>query len=133
MPDLFLSALVQCGIIALIAGTVFVHNRVRTRTPEDGQFTLLALFFSLIVLMFNAFPELALTLVRLPIFFKQRDILLYPAWAYALPSIILKVPVSLLESFVFVLITYFLVGFTPDAGRYPNLFYCFEHPNDVLV
>ncbi|GAB2248933.1 hypothetical protein Droror1_Dr00012292 [Drosera rotundifolia] len=56
------------------------------------------LFFSLIQLLFNGYVELALTIIKLPIFYKQRDLWFYPAWVYALPSWLLKIPISLVES-----------------------------------
>ncbi|KAM7274494.1 hypothetical protein ACFE04_016360 [Oxalis oulophora] len=58
-----------------------------------------------------------MTAARLPIFYKQRDFYLYPAWTYAIPMIILKVPVSLLDSFLWTLLTYYVIGFSPEIQR----------------
>ncbi|RZR88507.1 hypothetical protein BHM03_00016103 [Ensete ventricosum] len=67
--------------------------------------------------MVNGFPELAMTVSRLPVFYKQRDYYFYPAWAYAIPSAILKIPISLVESLVWTSITYYVIGYSPEAVR----------------
>ncbi|MGV7767488.1 ABC transporter permease, partial [Mycobacterium kansasii] len=69
-----------------------------------------ALFFALVTLMFNGFAELSMTIAKLPVFYKQRDLLFYPPWAYALPSWILKIPVTLAECAVWVGMTYYVIG-----------------------
>ncbi|TVU02121.1 hypothetical protein EJB05_52388, partial [Eragrostis curvula] len=76
-----------------------------------------SLFYALLLLMVNGFPELAMAISRLPVFYKQRDYYFYPAWAYAIPAFILKVPVSLVESIAWTSISYFLIGYTPEASR----------------
>jgi len=82
---------------------------------------------------------------RLPVFYKQRDNLFYPVrhqrggctalashpcvavravhchavqvWAFVLPVTLLRLPYSLLEAVIWTVITYFAIGFAPDAGR----------------
>jgi hypothetical protein len=51
------------------------------------------------------------------VFFKQRDLLFYPAWAYAIPSWILKIPITFVEVGGYVFITYYVMGFDPNVGR----------------
>ena len=46
---------------------------------ESGGIYMGAMFFGFLMIMFNGFSELALTVMRLPIFFKHRDLLFYPA------------------------------------------------------
>ena len=58
------------------------------------------------------------TIERMPTFFKQRDNLWFPAWAFVLPSTIVRVPLSVVESLLWVIFTYFEVGLTLDAGRW---------------
>ncbi|KAL0401567.1 UNVERIFIED_CONTAM: Pleiotropic drug resistance protein 2 [Sesamum latifolium] len=77
-----------------------------------------ALFFSLINVMFNGTAELALTVLRLPVFFKQRDALFYPAWAFSLPIWLLRIPLSLMESLIWIVLTYYTIGFAPEASRF---------------
>ena len=86
-------------------------------TVADGQIYTGALFFAVIVTMFNGMAELSMTIAKLPVFYKQRDLLFYPSWAYALPSWILKIPITFLEVAVWVFITYYVIGFDPNVGR----------------
>lgn len=97
--------------------TVFLRTDMHKGSTTDGGIYLGALFFGVITLMFNGFAELSLTLAKLPVFFKQRDFLFYPAWVYALPQWILKVPISFLEVGVWVFLNYYVIGFDPNVGR----------------
>ena len=54
----------------------------------------------------------------LPIFYTQRDNLFYSAWAFALPTTLLRIPYSLLESFLWSIIVYWSVGLAPSAARF---------------
>lgn len=82
-----------------------------------------ALFFAVVMIMFNGFSELAMTIVKLPVFFKQRDLLFFPAWSYSLPSWILKIPISFFEVAVWVFMTYYVIGFDPNVGRLETQLY----------
>uniref|UniRef100_A0A165ZT11 ABC transporter domain-containing protein n=1 Tax=Daucus carota subsp. sativus TaxID=79200 RepID=A0A165ZT11_DAUCS len=101
----------------------------RTEMPSgtlaDGGKFFGALFFSLINVMFNGMAELAMTVLRLPVFFKQRDFLFYPSWAFALPISILTIPVSLMESAIWIILTYYTIGFAPGASRFFMQFLAF--------
>ncbi|KAJ0034155.1 hypothetical protein Pint_25906 [Pistacia integerrima] len=57
-----------------------------------------ALFFGLIILLVDCILELSLTTARLPVFFKQKDSCSYPAWAYAIPASLFKIPLLVTES-----------------------------------
>eukprot|EP01018_Ginkgo_biloba_P025406 Gb_34606 [translate_table: standard] len=109
---------VQMILVGLITVTVFLRTQMHQRNEEDGNMYFGAIFFSLIVNMFNGFIELPMTIARLPVFFKQRDLLLYPAWAYALPTCLLGIPISLLEGAVWTIVTYYGIGFAPEAHRF---------------
>ena len=76
-----------------------------------------SIFYALLLLMVNGFPELAMAIGRLRVFYKQRDYYFYPAWAYAIPSFILKIPISLIESVAWTSISYYLNGYSPEASR----------------
>jgi hypothetical protein len=58
-----------------------------------------------------------MTVVRLPVFYKHRDMLFYPSWAYGIPSWILKIPITIVEAVVWTVLTYFTVGYDPEVGR----------------
>ncbi|WJX84454.1 hypothetical protein P8452_67030 [Trifolium repens] len=55
--------------------------------------------------------------VRLPVFYKQRDLLFFPSWAYAVPSWILKIPISFAEVGIWLLFTYSFIGDPNAVGR----------------
>ncbi|KAJ9190251.1 hypothetical protein P3X46_001475 [Hevea brasiliensis] len=90
---------VQIFVIAVIAATVFLRTTLHV-TYDDGSLYVGATIFVMIVNMFNGFAELSTATMRLPVFYKQRDLLFYPAWAFTLPNFLLRVPISVVESFV---------------------------------
>lgn len=108
----------QITIMALFTFTVFFRTQMKHGHIDDGGKFYGALFFSLINVMFNGMAELAMTIFRLPVFFKQRDALFYPAWAFALPIWLLRLPISVLESGIWIILTYYTVGYAPAASRY---------------
>lgn len=103
--------------MAFIAMTLFFRTEMSRDSLDNGQVYMGALFFSVVMIMFNGMSELSMTIAKLPVFYKQRDLLFYPAWAYALPSWILKIPITFLEVGVWVFITYYVIGFDPNVGR----------------
>ncbi|KAL3676898.1 hypothetical protein R1sor_026846 [Riccia sorocarpa] len=108
----------QISIMASIAFTVYFRTELSRDTIDDAQTYAAALFYGVLNILFNGFSELALTIIRLPVFYKQRDLLFYPPWTYALSKSILSIPTSLLESGVWVVLTYYTIGFAPEAGRF---------------
>jgi energy-coupling factor transporter ATP-binding protein EcfA2 len=108
----------QITIMSIIAFTVFLRTQMPAGSLQDGGKFFGALFFSLINVMFNGMAELAMTVFRLPVFFKQRDFLFYPPWAFALPIWVLRIPISLMESAIWIILTYYTIGFAPAASRY---------------
>ncbi|CAL5410562.1 unnamed protein product [Camellia sinensis] len=60
--------------------------------------------------------EVALTVLRLPVFYKQRDFLFYPPWAFGLPIWVLSIPLSLVESAIWISLAYYTIGFAPDTS-----------------
>ncbi|CAA0829240.1 ABC transporter G family member 34 [Striga hermonthica] len=108
----------QITIMSIITFTVFFRTEMRSGQLVDGGKFYGALFFSLINVMFNGTAELALTVLRLPVFFKQRDALFYPAWAFSLPIWLVRIPLSLMESLIWIVLTYYTIGFAPGADRF---------------
>ncbi|CAL5017868.1 unnamed protein product [Urochloa decumbens] len=114
---IYKSKSLQVGLIAVLTGTVFLRTHFSNdRTHANSYMS--SLFFALIFLIVNGLPEMAMTVNRLPVFYKQRDCCFYPAWAYAIPAFFTKIPVSLVESFIWTCITYYLIGYTPQASRF---------------
>ncbi|KAH9666887.1 ABC transporter G family member 40 [Citrus sinensis] len=102
---------VLAGAYLLTKDVTHTRNELRiTRdNPEDSSWQ-------------NSYTEIPLTfhdeITKLPVFYKQRDLRFYPSWAYALPAWILKIPISYVEVSVWVFLTYYVVGFDPNAGRF---------------
>ncbi|KAI7987857.1 Pleiotropic drug resistance protein 1 [Camellia lanceoleosa] len=107
----------QLIIMAFIAMTIFLRTEMPKKTTADGTIFMGALFYSIMMVMFNGFAELAMTILKLPTFYKQRDLLFFPAWAYSLPTWILKIPITFLEVGIWVFTTYYVIGFDPNVGR----------------
>ncbi|OMO66547.1 ABC-2 type transporter [Corchorus olitorius] len=108
----------QIIIVAFFASTVFLRTRMHHRNEEDGMVYNGALLFSLITNMFNGYPEISLMIMRLPVFFKQRDLFLYPAWAFTIPLLLTKIPIAIFESVAWMVVTYYSIGFAPEADRF---------------
>ncbi|WRX26097.1 ABC transporter-like [Theobroma cacao] len=108
----------QIVIVAFIASTVFLRTELHTRTEQDGAIYVGALLFAMITNMFNGIPELSLMINRLPVFYKQRDLLFHPVWTFTLPTFLLRIPISILETTVWMVITYYSIGFAPEASRF---------------
>ncbi|KAG5540819.1 hypothetical protein RHGRI_020899 [Rhododendron griersonianum] len=115
----------QITLMSIIAFTVFLRTEMKSGQLMDGSKFYGALFFSLINVMFNGMAELHLPCMRLPVFFKQRDFLFFPAWAFALPIWLLRIPLSLMESGIWIILTYYTIGFAPAASRFFRQFLAF--------
>lgn len=103
--------------MALITSTLFLRTKMHRDSINDGGVYAGALYFSVIMIMFNGMADLPMTIAWLPVYYKQRDSLFFPPWAYALPTWILKIPVSCVEAAVWACITYYVIGFDPYVGR----------------
>ncbi|CAI5476815.1 unnamed protein product [Closterium sp. Yama58-4] len=114
---LYMALIMQVIFTSLMSSTVFLYTQ-RAITAKDGNVYLGVLFLGITMMLFNAFFELLLFTLRLPIFFKQRNTRLYPAWAWVLPMAVLSLPLSAVVAALWTAGTYFLVGFAPDAGRF---------------
>ncbi|XP_047177398.1 ABC transporter G family member 36-like, partial [Vigna umbellata] len=109
---------VQIIIIAIISATLFLRTEMDQSNEDGASLYIGAILFSMIMNMFNGFAELALTIGRLPVFYKHRDHLFQPAWTYTLPNFLLRIPISVFESLVWVGVTYYTIGFAPEASRF---------------
>ncbi|XP_066306468.1 ABC transporter G family member 36-like [Miscanthus floridulus] len=108
----------QLILMSIIAMTLFFRTNMKHDTVNDGVLYMGAVFFGVLMIMFNGLSELSLTVFKLPIFFKQRDLLFFPAWSYTLPSWIVKVPITFIEVGGYVFLTYYVIGFDPNVGRF---------------
>lgn len=116
-----LLCILKVAFVGFVTCTVFLRTRLHPTDETNGELYLSCLFFGLIHMMFNGFSELSLLIFRLPVFYKQRDNLFHPAWAWSVASFILRLPYSIIESIVWSIVVYYLVGFAPSVGRYFHL------------
>lgn len=103
--------------MAFICMAMYFRSRLHKDNLSDGGIYTGALFFAVTMLMFNGLSEISMTIRRLPVFYKQRQMYFFPPWAYALPTWILNIPVSLLEVTIWTCLTYYVIGLDPNAGR----------------
>lgn len=106
----------QLIMLATMAMTVFLRTRMEIDVFH-GNYYMGSLYFSLVVLLVDGMPELSMTIQRLEVFYKQQELCFYPAWAYAIPATILKVPLSLVEALAWTCLTYYVIGYSPEVWR----------------
>ncbi|GJN12779.1 hypothetical protein PR202_ga31089 [Eleusine coracana subsp. coracana] len=108
----------QLLLTSIIAMTLFFRTKMKHDSVADGGVYMSALFFGVLMIMFNGFTEISLTIAKLPVFFKQRDLLFFPAWSYTIPSWILKIPITFIEVGGYAFMTYYVIGFDPSVTRF---------------
>ncbi|GIM17308.1 hypothetical protein Vretimale_19846, partial [Volvox reticuliferus] len=55
---------------------------------------------------------------RLPVYYKQRDHRFYSPAAYAVASVVMRLPEVVVQSVSYSVMVYFSVGFTMEGGRF---------------
>ncbi|VFQ84640.1 unnamed protein product [Cuscuta campestris] len=108
---------IQLFMIISIMMSVFFRSTMHHDTLEDGAIYLGALYFAILMVLFNGFLEVPMIIAKLPVLYKHRDLRLYPCWTFTFPSWILSIPTSLAESVIWVAATYYTVGFDPQITR----------------
>ncbi|XP_021800492.1 ABC transporter G family member 39-like isoform X5 [Prunus avium] len=114
----YIFKMTQFIIMAFTTMTLFLRTEMHRRTVEDGGIYMGSLFYTMMIIMFTGFSELAMTVMRLPVFFKQRDLLFFPAWAYSLPTCLIRIPLTFVEAFIWVTMTYYVIGYDPSIERF---------------
>ncbi|KAG6516766.1 pleiotropic drug resistance protein 2-like [Zingiber officinale] len=115
---IFIFKTTQITTLSLIAMSVFFRTEMHHRTIPDGNKFYGALFFTLTNVMFNGMAELVMTVEKLPVFYKQRDFLFFPPWAFGFAYYLLKIPLSFLDTGIWIILTYYVIGFAPAASRF---------------
>ncbi|KAL5582721.1 hypothetical protein UlMin_015163 [Ulmus minor] len=113
----YISKITQLIIMALITMTVFLRTRMEIDIL-NANYYMGVLFFGLIMLVLDGITESTMTVQALGIFYKQKALCFYPAWAYAIPATVLKVPLSVLEALFWTSLTYYVIGFSPEIQRF---------------
>ncbi|WCJ40334.1 ABC transporter G family member 40 [Euphorbia peplus] len=113
----YIFKLSQLVIMAIVGMTIFFRTEMHRDSVIDGGIFVGSLFYSVVFIMFNGMSEISMTIAKLPVFYKQRDLLFYPAWAYSFPPWITKIPLVLLQDAIWVFLTYYVIGYDPNVGR----------------
>ncbi|CAI9094421.1 OLC1v1030160C1 [Oldenlandia corymbosa var. corymbosa] len=121
----FIFKFVQLLLIILIMTSVFFRTTMHHKTLDDGGVFLGAIYFAILMILFNGFLEVPMLITKLPVLYKHRDQRFYPCWIYTLPSWILSIPTSLIESILWVAVTYYSVGFDPQITRCIRQFFLY--------
>ena len=64
--------------MAMIYMTVFFRTELDHDTVIDGGLYMGALFFAVMMIVLNGMAELSVVIGKLPVFYKQRDLLFFP-------------------------------------------------------
>ncbi|XP_068650334.1 ABC transporter G family member 45-like [Aristolochia californica] len=110
--------IVQISFLAFVIMTVFLRTNMKHNSIIDGNKYMGVVFCGVVIVKFNGMTELTMTALRLPIFYRQRELLFLPGWALLLSIFLLSIPMSLIESGIWTTLTYFTVGFAPSAARF---------------
>ncbi|CAL1388195.1 unnamed protein product [Linum trigynum] len=127
----YIFKMAQLVVMAFLTMTVFLRTNMHHETVNDGGTYMGAIFYGMIIIVFNGFTEMAMTIHKLPVFYKQRDLLFFPAWAYALPTWVLKIPITFVEVAIWVILTYYPIGFDPNIGRFVKQYLLFVLANQM--
>ncbi|KAK8938653.1 putative pleiotropic drug resistance protein 7 [Platanthera zijinensis] len=124
---------VQVALMSFITMTLFLRTNMHGESVIDGGIYMGFLYYSVLIMLINAFSELALTIVNLPIITKQRDYHFYPAWAYTIPMWLLKIPFSFSETSIWLLLNYFAIGLDPSIERFLKCYILLVVTNQTSV
>ncbi|TVU11154.1 hypothetical protein EJB05_44721 [Eragrostis curvula] len=109
---------VQITFLAFVLGTLFFRTEMDHNTVIDGNKYMGALFMSISVVNFNGMTELTMTVKRLPVFYKQRELLGLPGWAILCSIFLINIPMSLMETGLWTCSTYYTIGYAPSPVRF---------------
>jgi ABC-type multidrug transport system ATPase subunit len=107
----------QVILMSLITATVYVTVRGKDNL-DTGNLIMGSLFFAMIYMLMAGGSEMHLLTQRLPVFFRQREMKMYPGSAFALPAFLWRLPYCLIDAILWSSIMYFAVGLDPNAGRF---------------
>ncbi|VAI11790.1 unnamed protein product [Triticum turgidum subsp. durum] len=109
---------IQITILALVISTIFLRTNMNHKSILDANKYVGALFIAVMLVNFNGMIEIAMTIKRLPTFYKQRELLALPGWALLTPNFLLSIPISLMQTGLWTSLTYYVIGYAPSFIRY---------------
>ncbi|KAK9815874.1 hypothetical protein WJX72_011087 [[Myrmecia] bisecta] len=107
---------IQGVAMGFIVGTCFFQRG--SQSVNDGVQVLGVLYYSCMYMILDSVPEVAITLERKDVFYKQRNIFMFPAWSYAVPLTLMDLPILLLEVLPYTILVYWIAGFAATAGQF---------------
>jgi hypothetical protein len=107
----------QMVVLALVISTIFLRTNMTQKSVLDANKYNGAIFLALTIVNFNGMIEVAMMIKRLPTFYKQRELLALPGWALLSPAFLISVPISVVQTGLWTLITYYLIGYAPSFIR----------------
>ncbi|XP_057537682.1 ABC transporter G family member 39-like [Amaranthus tricolor] len=114
----FCFKLLQLGVLGLVVASAFCEDKKHDDRIEDGTVQMGALFILLVTIILSGLAVIPMTINKLPVYYKQKNFLFYPSWAYSFPSLIPGMIFSMIEVLILVLTTYFIIGFDPNFFRF---------------
>ncbi|KAG8087771.1 hypothetical protein GUJ93_ZPchr0010g9291 [Zizania palustris] len=109
---------IQITVLALVISTLFLRTSMNHNTVLDANKYMGALFMAVVIVNFNGMTEIAMTIKRLPIFYKQREVLALPGWALLSSVFLISIPMSLVETGLWTSLTYYVIGYAPSPIRF---------------
>ncbi|XP_044978700.1 ABC transporter G family member 45-like [Hordeum vulgare subsp. vulgare] len=113
---------IQITILALVVSTLFLRTNMNHKSISDANKYIGALFLAVMIVNFNGMAEIAVTIKRLPTFYKQRDLLALPGWAILTPVFLLSIPISFVQTSLWTILTYYVIGYAPSFIRFTKHF-----------
>uniref|UniRef100_A0A0A9D8I6 ABC-2 type transporter transmembrane domain-containing protein n=1 Tax=Arundo donax TaxID=35708 RepID=A0A0A9D8I6_ARUDO len=112
---------IQITVMALVISTLFLRTNMHHNSVLDANKYMGALFMAVVIVNFNGMTEIAMTIKRLPTFYKQRELLALPGWALLSSVFLISIPISLVETGLWTGLTYYVIGFAPSLIRYSSV------------
>ncbi|CAL5000759.1 unnamed protein product [Urochloa decumbens] len=109
---------IQITIMALVISTPFLRTKMSHKSVLDANKYMGALFMAVVIVNFNGMTEIAMTIKRLPTFYKQRELLALPGWALLCSVFLISIPISLVETGLWTGLTYYVIGYAPSPIRF---------------
>jgi hypothetical protein len=78
--------IIQITVMALVISTLFLRTKMSDDSVGDANKYMGALYIALVIVNYNGITEIAMTVKRLPTFYKQRELLALPGWGLPLFS-----------------------------------------------
>lgn len=111
---------IQITVLAFVISTLFLRTNMSHTSVLDANKYMGALFMAVVIVNFNGMTEIAMTIKRIPIFYKQRELLALPGWALLSSVFLISLPMSLLETGLWTGLTYYVIGYAPSLIRYSS-------------